>query len=62
MKIPFSKYHGCGNDFVLVKEADVIGADASALAVAMCERHCGVGADGLIVVRTDPLEIGRAHV
>lgn len=57
MKIPFSKYHGCGNDFVLVREADVIGPDASALAVAMCDRHCGVGADGLIVVRTDPLEM-----
>ena len=49
----FSKYEGCGNDFVIVDE---LGADRtpdelrSALAVRLCRRHLGVGADGLIFI------------
>ena len=45
----FTKYHGAGNDFLIV-EADGGTADWPALALAMCERHTGVGADGLLVV------------
>src|SRR3989304_8475704 len=40
---------GTGNDFLLV-ETDDEGRDWGALARAMCERHCGVGADGLMLV------------
>jgi diaminopimelate epimerase len=42
----FAKYEGLGNDFVLVDGIDVSGAQA----VALCDRHRGVGADGVIVV------------
>ena len=42
----FAKLHGTGNDFVLV---DARSLDWSALARAMCDRHVGVGADGLIL-------------
>jgi len=45
------KAHAYGNDFLFVHERDVGSADASALARAMCERHRGIGADGLIVFR-----------
>lgn len=44
----FSKGHGTGNDFVLVADpegAQAIGADQAA---ALCDRHRGIGADGLI--------------
>ncbi len=41
--------HGIGNDFVVV-EPGTRGDDWSKLAVAMCDRHFGVGADGLILV------------
>ena len=44
----FSKGHGTGNDFVLVADAEgthAIGADQAA---ALCDRHRGIGADGLI--------------
>ena len=46
MKI--SKYHGTGNDFVMIE--DVAGErDLSpALVAALCDRHLGVGADGVI--------------
>jgi len=45
----FTKVQGAGNDFILV-EADEAQRDWSQLAVAMCDRHFGVGADGLLLV------------
>jgi diaminopimelate epimerase len=47
--IAFAKAHAYGNDFLYVEDAQVTGADLGALARAMCDRHQGVGADGLIV-------------
>ncbi len=49
MEIPFSKMQGTGNDFVLV-DGRAIQADWAGLAPAICDRHFGVGADGLLVV------------
>jgi len=45
----FTKMQGTGNDFLLVEARDE-GRDWGALARAMCERHYGVGADGLMLV------------
>ncbi len=56
-KIPIAKYHGCGNDFLLVHAADVAGLDLRPLTLAACDRHTGIGADGLIIVESDPLEM-----
>jgi len=53
----FVKMHGTGNDFVLL-EAQDNERDWPSLAQAMCDRHFGVGADGLILV----LPSGRADV
>jgi diaminopimelate epimerase len=48
--LPVVKAHALGNDFLLVDARDVAEiADLPALARAMCERHRGLGADGLIV-------------
>lgn len=45
----FVKSHACGNDFLLVEERQLPAAvDRAALARAVCERHRGLGADGLI--------------
>ena len=45
----FSKAHAYGNDFLYVRAADVVGVQLDALACELCERHAGIGADGLIV-------------
>jgi diaminopimelate epimerase len=45
------KAHAYGNDFLFVQEHQVVDTDQPALARAMCERHRGIGADGLIVFR-----------
>jgi diaminopimelate epimerase len=50
----FFKAHAYGNDFLYVQRADVQGAALDALARDMCDRHTGVGADGLIVYAAAP--------
>jgi diaminopimelate epimerase len=45
-KIPFTKASACGNDFLLVEGAHASG-DLSALTRRLCDRHRGVGADGV---------------
>ena len=55
MGIPFRKLHGLGNDFVVVDGFDVPIPDALARSARdVCDRHLGVGADGvLLVARSD---------
>lgn len=47
--IPFTKAHAYGNDFVYALEEHVVGTELDQLARALCDRHRGVGADGLMV-------------
>jgi diaminopimelate epimerase len=50
MALTFVKAHAFGNDFILAEAREVEGrGDRAALARAICERHRGVGADGLII-------------
>ena len=50
----FVKGHAYGNDFLLIEEKQLPGeCDRVALARALCERHRGVGADGLIIYSGD---------
>jgi len=43
--------HGLGNDFVIVHEQDTAAAGSLAsLAVRVCDRHIGIGADGLVII------------
>lgn len=51
----FYKMHGCGNDFVVIEQP--AKTDLSKLAIALCSRKTGIGADGLIIVRKNPLEM-----
>lgn len=47
------KAHAYGNDFVFMRadEVEARGGDRAALARAVCARHTGVGADGLMLFR-----------
>ena len=47
---PFHKMEACGNDFVVVYRSDLPPDASPALAVAICDRHFGVGADGILVI------------
>jgi diaminopimelate epimerase len=50
MHLPFAKYEGLGNDFVLVELDRVGGAPTAEQAMRMCDRHLGIGADGVLIV------------
>jgi diaminopimelate epimerase len=46
----FVKLQATGNDFVLIDGRSMKQLDWSALAKAMCHRHYGVGADGILLI------------
>ena len=47
------KSHAFGNDFLLVDAIELPGGDRAALARAVCDRHRGLGADGLLIFTVD---------
>lgn len=48
--IPFCKFHGFGNDYIVIERDMVGGVDLSQLAIDICHRNTGVGADGIAVL------------
>lgn len=47
----FSKWHGLGNDFILAEPEKNPGFDFQAAAAHLCDRHFGIGADGVVTIR-----------
>jgi diaminopimelate epimerase len=59
MRVPFTKTHGAKNDFLLTWAPDAPRAGLPEAAVAICDRHTGVGADGWMLV--EPAPRGSGH-
>lgn len=58
--VPYWKGHGTGNDFVLIADPDGNLEISSTMTSQICDRHKGIGADGLIrAVRSKRLPEGR---
>ena len=54
--VPFAKGHGTGNDFVVLPDPDATLDLTASRVRALCDRHGGLGADGVLrVVRTASL-------
>ncbi len=51
MKINFTKYHGTGNDFILIDNRKNQVSLSEVLIKNLCDRHFGIGADGLIILK-----------
>lgn len=52
----FTKMHGTGNDFIVIddRENRFLGREEE-LALRLCNRHFGIGADGLLIVRNSDI-------
>ena len=50
----FAKMHGLGNDFVMVNGfKEKLPDDLNRLAIAVCDRHLGIGADAVSYTHLD---------
>jgi len=49
-QLRFTKMQGVGNDFVVVDGRQLAAVDWSTLSLELCDRHTGIGADGLLVL------------
>ena len=50
MEFSFTKWQGTGNDFVMIDCLKEPEADYVSAAVELCDRHYGIGADGILLV------------
>ena len=50
MELSFASWHGLGNDYVIVSSVECAHLSSELLAVAICDRRRGIGADGMLLV------------
>jgi diaminopimelate epimerase len=48
--VRFEKWHALGNDYVIVEAGDLPGALTPPVVRALCDRHTGIGADGILLL------------
>ena len=58
----FAKYHGLGNDFVVIDRLSGGDPIDPGLAVRICDRRRGVGADGVLTILPSKVATARMHV
>ncbi len=61
MTISFTKMHGIGNDYILI-DAREVEKDWSQVAVDICDRHFGVGGDGILLIRDSDVADCRMQI
>ena len=54
MQTAFAKYEGAGNDFILIDNREGGFTPRAELIAALCDRHFGIGADGLMTFARQP--------
>jgi diaminopimelate epimerase len=51
--LPFHKYSGCGNDFILIHADNIDAVTLQPLVPLLCHRTEGIGADGVLLIKRD---------
>lgn len=60
--IPFTKMQGLGNDYVYVDNRNGCVQDPGPLALAMSDRHFGIGSDGLVLIENSEVATARMRM
>lgn len=50
VRLEFTKMHGCGNDYIYINCFEQEIDDPERLAIALSDRHFGIGGDGLVLI------------
>ena len=50
MRLSFTKMQGAGNDFIMINAWDKPFHATPALVRALCDRHFGIGGDGIVLI------------
>ncbi|HMK61860.1 MAG TPA: diaminopimelate epimerase [Dissulfurispiraceae bacterium] len=56
MRVPFTKMHGTGNDFIVIDCRDIRLPDPASFSIKYCHRRFGIGADQVLLLY--PSEVG----
>ena len=62
MLIKFSKMQGTGDDYIFINNMDESITCPESLSLTMCDRHYGVGADGLILIEKSDVADARMRI
>ena len=54
-KRPFTKMHGCGNDYIYINAMSCHIDDPQTAAIVWSDRHKGIGSDGLVLIDKSPI-------
>jgi diaminopimelate epimerase len=60
IKVPFVKMQGAGNDFIVIDHE--VGLDYDVFAKKVCDRHMGIGADGVLVLDASSVADHRMRI
>lgn len=55
VRLNFSKYSGCGNDFIIIDNRDIQCMITPEQVIRLCSRKNGIGADGIILFETSKI-------
>ena len=50
LRIPFTKMHSCGNDYIFIENFNGEITCPESLCVYLCKQHYGIGADGIVLI------------
>ena len=68
MEIGFEKYEAAGNDFIVVDASSFAGMESDAavgrlveVASKWCDRHFGIGADGILFIDRETASVAHGR-
>ncbi|MBR1724078.1 MAG: carbamoyl-phosphate synthase large subunit, partial [Ruminococcus sp.] len=61
-KLRFTKMHGCGNDYIYFNCFNQVIDNPEGLALALSDRHFGIGGDGVILIQRSRIADGKMRI